>query len=43
MLEVMGLNMMDGRHISEIQERAYDLARVRLRGVSVADAVRPKR
>ena len=42
-LEVMGLNMMDGRHISEIEERAYDLARVRLRAVSVADAVRPKR
>ena len=42
-LEFMGLNMMDGRRISEIEERAYDLARVRLREVPVADAVRPSR
>jgi NTE family protein len=41
-LDVMGLNMMDGRNIAEIEERAYDLARVRLRDVPVADAVRPK-
>lgn len=42
-LAVMGLNMMDGRRIHEVEERAYDLARVRLRQVSVADAVRPSR
>ncbi len=42
-LAVMGLNMMDGRRIHEVEERAYDLARVRLRHVSVADAVRPSR
>ena len=41
-LEVMGLNMMDARRIHAIEERAYDLARVRLRELSVADAVRPR-
>jgi NTE family protein len=41
-LEVMGLNMMDAKRIHKIEERAYDLARVRLRELSVPDAVRPR-
>jgi NTE family protein len=32
-LTVMGLNMMDGRSIHDIEERAYELARTRLRDV----------
>ncbi len=40
-LAVMGINMMDGRNIHEIEERAYELARSRLRVVPLADAVRP--
>lgn len=39
-LAVMGVNMMDGRRIDEIEERAYELARSRLRAVPLAQAVR---
>lgn len=39
-LAVMGINMMDGRRIHDIEERAYELARTRLRGVPLAQAVR---
>lgn len=39
-LAVMGINMMDGRNIHEIEERTYELARARLRVVPLTDAVR---
>lgn len=39
-LAVMGFNMMDGRRIDEIEERAYELARLRLRAVPLTEAVR---
>lgn len=39
-LAVMGINMMDGRSISDIEERAYELARSKLRTIPLAEAVR---
>jgi len=39
-LAVMGINMMDGRGISDIEERAYEAARLRLRDVRLEDAAR---
>lgn len=39
-LAVMGLNMMDGRGIHDIEERSYEAARLRLRDVRLEDAVR---
>lgn len=39
-LAVMGINMMDGRSIHDIEERAYELARAKLRAIPLADAVR---
>jgi NTE family protein len=41
-LTVMGLNMMDGRGIHDIEERAYELARRRLRDVPLELAARPR-
>jgi len=39
-LAVMGISMLDGRRTDEIEERASELARLRLRAVPLARAVR---
>jgi NTE family protein len=40
-LSAMGLNLMDGRRVHEVEERAYTLARHRLHDLPVAEALRP--